>query len=239
MSVSDPLVTAVMVTSNKGLRAELARQSVISFLQQDYLNKELLVVLDHDSPDFMVFDPSIKVVRGEPKATLGDLRNTGIEEAKGDFIFQWDDDDWHREDAIVYQLRELQAGDLAGRPFDGCCLTKQIRYSFANNSGYVNGCPVGHAGTIMHRKGLGIRYNPKRRSEDAEFWKQFWQPPFNCKTLSNDPGIYIRLYHGQNTWDERHIMQGSKPGVFDPAITVDHRNYLESVVRRYPCYNQQ
>lgn len=236
---TDPLVTAVMVTSNKGLRAELARQSAICFLEQNYLNKELLVVMDHNSPDLMIFDPSIRVVRGHEGATLGELRNVGIEESAGEYIIQWDDDDWHREDAIVYQLRELQTCDLAGRPFDGCCLTQQIRYSFADNAGYVKACPVGHAGTIMHRKAVDIRYNSERRSEDATFWKRFWEPPFNCKTLVNDPGIYLRFYHGANTWDRQHIMGSAKPNYFDRAITADNLAYLNSVVQRYHFYGQQ
>lgn len=222
------MITAIMVTRNDSSRIHLARESTIAFLNQHYPSKELLIVLDHDSPDFSISDSSIRVVRGKEGDKLGDLRNIGIEEANGSIVFQWDDDDWHREDAMDFQYKEMSFKNL-----EACCLKNQVRYSFTGNNGYIARCQVGHAGTIMHRKDTKYRYPPAEKSEDAEFWKKFWNDERHGM-IDNDPCIYFRFHHGANTWHEGHIMAGlaGKKDQYD--LPPDVVAYMRTLLTRYP-----
>lgn len=225
------LVSAVMVTRNDESRQYLTREAVISFLNQSYPSKELIVVMDHDSPEFIMNDRSFKVVRGKPEDRLGDLRNLGIEQAQGEFIIQWDDDDWRRPDAIDLQSNALVQNDL-----EACCLCNQIRYSFANNCAYVAYCHVGHAGTIMHRRSVvqerGIKYPHQKKSEDAEFWKAFWRNK-KSSAIQNDPAVYVRFHHGSNTWHAGHIMGrlANEQDVY--RLSPEQTLFLRSVLTRY------
>jgi glycosyltransferase involved in cell wall biosynthesis len=50
------------------------------------------------------FDSRVKffVVKREPGRTLGSLRNLDIEMAQGEYVCQWDDDDWYHAGRIEY-----------------------------------------------------------------------------------------------------------------------------------------
>ena len=186
--------------------------------------------MDHDSPDFLMRDESITVVRGKEGDRLGDLRNLGIQEAKGEFVFQWDDDDWHHEKAMSYQLEQmLEHG------WQACCLKNQIRYSFSNNCAFICTCSVGHAGTIMHRTDTAIRYPSTPKSEDAEFWKGFWKQKHG--RLHNDPCLYIRFHHSANTWDMKHIMKGMADRSNEYDLEPDQVSLLREVKARYAMTN--
>src|SRR6266446_393027 len=104
-SNEQPLVTAVLVTGLHPRRYELARVAAECFLSQTHANKELLI-LNHGETRFDLKNPQVRElqVTKRPADTVGDLRNIGLAEAKGQFIINWDDDDWHSPTRIAAQL---------------------------------------------------------------------------------------------------------------------------------------
>jgi glycosyltransferase involved in cell wall biosynthesis len=81
----------VCLCSTYGRLTKLS-EAVSCFLDQDYDNKELLILNNHPSPLFCDF-PNIKVYNEPIYPTLGDCRNRLIELANGDFARTFDDDD--------------------------------------------------------------------------------------------------------------------------------------------------
>jgi hypothetical protein len=101
-----PLVSCIMPTAN---RREFVGQAVEYFLRQDYEDRELIVVDDGDDAigDLLPRDERVRYVRLREKLTVGAKRNLACEEARGDVIAHWDDDDWSAPHRLSYQVEAL------------------------------------------------------------------------------------------------------------------------------------
>jgi glycosyltransferase involved in cell wall biosynthesis len=88
-----------------GDRLTLAKRAVRSFAEQTYPNRELVVVTDgpqrvRDALERYVaalgLEDSVRFVYPQGDGlTLGRLRNLSLDAAGGDFVCQWDDDDYN------------------------------------------------------------------------------------------------------------------------------------------------
>lgn len=103
----DPLVTCIMPTAN---RRQFITQAVNCFLFQDYSNLELLVLDDGEDliQDCLPNDERIRYIQIKDKLRLGNKRNLACEQARGEFIFHWDDDDWYPPYRVSRQVTALQ-----------------------------------------------------------------------------------------------------------------------------------
>lgn len=185
------------------------RRSILCFQNQSYPNKELVVVDDgeQDLEDVLQVLPASELryikLKKDPENTLGKLRNRSLDEARGDFIIQWDDDDWYHPDRISVQAKALNDG------YDACCLSGALMHLDEEpymQHPYVGYLPDGVPGSIMHRADSAIRYPHTRRAEDTVFlkkWmdKRYVQLPKDCSHL------FIRCYHGSNTWEKEHFLR--------------------------------
>lgn len=110
-----PLVSCIMPTYN---RRRFVPQAVRYFLRQDYPNRELIIVDDGTDAimDLVPDDPRIRYVRLNQKKTIGAKRNFACQEAKGEVIVHWDDDDWMADWRLRYQVDSLlrERADLCG-----------------------------------------------------------------------------------------------------------------------------
>lgn len=92
MTSTFPLVSCLCLTY---ARPDVLRESIWCFLQQDWPNKELVVLNDHPEPLHLDQDyPEIRVINvPERFANLGAKRNHSIQLAQGEYLCLWDDDD--------------------------------------------------------------------------------------------------------------------------------------------------
>ena len=78
------------------------------FLRQDYPNRELIVIDDGDDP---VGRPRARTTPASATAvcparrTIGAKRNLACEQARGEIIAHWDDDDWYAPDRLALSGR--------------------------------------------------------------------------------------------------------------------------------------
>lgn len=228
-----PLVSALMVTGMAG-RLHMARQAVKCFLDQSYPNKELVIVNDGD---YLVLPPELAgrhdiLELRIPRTfatTLGDLRNLAMANAKGDWMIQWDDDDWYAPDRIHHQMLDCHLGIPS-------LLNYQVRYSFPNNSAFEikwDGKIAGIPGTICFPK-TGVTYRNEHRHEDSHFILDAF-PETNVIDNTYAPALYVRFYHGANTWDHRHVMREySEPKNKDRwDVSATTRLVLNTIIPRY------
>jgi len=117
-----PLVSCIMPTCN---RRSFVTQSIRCFLRQDYPNLELLIIDDGPDAvgDCVPNDARIRYLRLDQKRTIGAKRNLGCEQARGEFIVHWDDDDWYPSWRVRSQLRAL-----LDRPADVCGTSRLAFY---------------------------------------------------------------------------------------------------------------
>ncbi|MCP4368491.1 MAG: glycosyltransferase [Deltaproteobacteria bacterium] len=113
----NPPVSCIMPTYN---RRPFVPQAIKYFLEQDYPDKELIIVDDGtDVIEDLVPDvPQIIYIPLHKKRSIGEKRNIAIEHSHADIILHWDDDDWHARHRIRYQVGELIRNDaeICGTP---------------------------------------------------------------------------------------------------------------------------
>ncbi len=206
-----PLITAIMVTGKPG-REGLARLAIRSFRDQTYPNKHLLIVNDGIPTPPELLGPQITELRPSPGQRLGWLRNHALDNlpAGTEYVVQWDDDDYSHPSRLKVQLdtmdrlhasvmRYIVVCNITTGAMKVCLPTRKTGYGFA--------------GTIMH-KPTSIRYPNHPRGEDTEFIRALRRET-QIGIYMNDqhPGLYVRTYHGLNTWSERHMMQFPPSGI--------------------------
>ncbi|WP_417356348.1 glycosyltransferase [Gallaecimonas pentaromativorans] len=202
-AMAAPLVSCVMPT--KGRPAWLA-QSVRYFLAQDHPNKELVIVFDQPADlGALACHPSVRLVASKDDTSIGAKRQLGNQHARGDFIVQWDDDDWYSSRRLSRQLWPLHLGlaDVTALTQTGffdvdasqCwqvtpCLYRQL----------FHGAVAG--GTLAYRRSLWQQapgYPPASLGEDARFLKHLEQRGAELLAIgAGEDFLYLR--HGLNSW---------------------------------------
>jgi glycosyltransferase involved in cell wall biosynthesis len=88
------------------------------FLRQDYEPRELIVLDDGSDPveDMIPADERFRYIRVPSKLTVGAKRNLACEQAGGEIILHWDDDEWYAPRRIRVQVQHLlrERADLCG-----------------------------------------------------------------------------------------------------------------------------
>ncbi len=183
----------------------LAR-AVACFKMQSYPNKELIVVYEEDDQptagyvrqcnDKEVFFLCVRTASGY---TLGELRNIGIEKAAGEFICQWDDDDWYHSGRLERQYNELLRNNR-----HGAVLTHWMVYDAVRKNAYISNQRIWE-GSILCRKATMLLkpYESKRIGEDTAT-TDYLAAENHLHLIDDQPGLYIYIYHGNNTWNADH-----------------------------------
>ena len=124
--------------------------------------------------------------------------------ATGEFLIpQWDDDDWYHPDRITLQVNKLQEG------FDACALAGTLMHVNKDpytNRPYIGLLPNGVPPTIMHRRDNSIRYPSLARTEDTVY-VDAWLKKEYVQLPADDSYLYIRSFHGANTWEIDHFLR--------------------------------
>ncbi|TYP95023.1 Glycosyltransferase involved in cell wall bisynthesis [Fodinibius salinus] len=214
-----PKVSCLTVTAN---RKQLMKRAVRCFRNQTHDNKELVIIDDgnQDLDDILAPLPSQEVtyvkLENKPENTLGKLRNKSLEEANGDFLVQWDDDDWYHPKRIEIQVNKLMEG------YDACCLSGSLMHLDEEpymNHPYVGYLSNGIPGSIMHRANADIRYPHTRRAEDTVYLNEWMERRY--LQLSDDYShLFIRCYHGSNTWEKDHFLRRIRNNPKDAILYV-------------------
>lgn len=211
-----PMVSCIMPTYN---RRRFVPQALQLFLSQDYPNRELIIIDDGQDAIGDLADglPNIRYVRLPGRASIGAKRNLACEEAQGQIIAHWDDDDWYSSDRLRYQVAPILAGkaDITGL-VNSFVLQLPAGQFWTINPQLHQQLFRGdvHGGTLVYRKELwsqGLRYPEVNLAEDAYLLHHAVRKGKRLLQLAN-PGVFIYVRHGTNAWRE------FAPGSFiDPA----------------------
>lgn len=195
-----PLVSCLMVSRG---RVAMALVAVECFLRQTYPERELVLV-DDDPDDGLEralagLDCSrIRHVRlPDQGLPLGALRNISLEQARGDYVCQWDDDDLHDPARLEMQLRALRQSDG-----QACVLVRwlawwprQQRLALSNTRHWE--------GSLLCERSLMPRYPELRRGEDTAVMQRLLE---SVRVVRLDlPRLYVYVAHGANTFAADHF----------------------------------
>jgi glycosyltransferase involved in cell wall biosynthesis len=236
-----PLVSCIIVVGDDE-RINLARAAVTSFLRQTYPNKEIVIV--NASPEKAVLDkqwPTLREYRVDPVEypTIGSLRNKAIEEAEGEWIMPFDDDDHSHLHRMFMQMAVRR---------DGCCVmaNKQIRVDIDRHTLCVYEKSAGIANTVLFPReasnGSLNLYDPDmvEAGEDDEFVSRVFGD--NKIILDTDfdwfPGacLSIAYYHTRNKSPRDRFFGEFAGSQYDGRvcgdIPTDYLDYIKDVMQR-------
>ncbi|HWI60939.1 MAG TPA: glycosyltransferase [Symbiobacteriaceae bacterium] len=135
MAEADPLVSCLCLTY---ARPEQLREAIWCFLQQDWPNKELVVLNDHPEPLHLDRQyPGVRLYNlPERFPNLGAKRNFSVSVARGDYLFPWDDDDLYLPWRISESMGHLLAAPdkWAFKPTAAWMSTYNRDYTLARNA---------------------------------------------------------------------------------------------------------
>ena len=222
-----------MVTAN---RKALAARAVRCFEQQTYANRELIVIDDGEedySDLFRTLPPSqIRYIRDIPKGqVLGRLRNIALDAARGDYLIQWDDDDWYHPDRIRIQAKTLAKG------YDACCLSASLMHlndPQFRDLPFIGSLPDGIPGSIMHVRSADIRYPEYEKAEDTLYLKS-WMSRRYTKLPPEFAHLFMRCFHGANTWERNHFHRRLRNS-FPKAVRYYWYTLIIRDLRRHPAF---
>lgn len=154
--------------------------------------------------------------------TLGALRNISMAMAKGEYICQWDDDDF----CMPFRLA-TQFSHLANTPGAKVCyLGDQLHFYFSTGELYWDNWKRYHSGnclcyslipgTLMAARDLGVRYpssgEESRAGEDSVFSNRLISVMQDKITLLAGMGyMHVYSFHGNNqVYDIQHHLHISK-----------------------------
>lgn len=194
------LVSCLCVTRG---RVPMLRRAVACFLDQTYAPRELVVVYESDDAatrDFLATlnEPAIRAleVPVQPKLPLGSLRNLSLAAARGRYVAQWDDDDWHGPARLAAQIAAVRE---SGK--DGCVLIRWLMYDETRGMAYLSHLRAWEGSLVALRDAIPP-YPEHAKGEDTPVVAAMLNE--NRLTGLDRPRLYIYVYHGSNTWEREH-----------------------------------
>lgn len=245
-----PKISCTLVT--KG-RVNLLKRAVDCYLSQTYAHRELVVLSQGDDTSNEAIAhylnglgrQDILFFVASPRLSLGAMRNTSVEIARGEVICQWDDDDLYHPDRLATQFRALRSckQNLASVY---CDFLKYFK-----PEGELYWCDWSKEPLPSHRYLCGSIMFYKRLFHDyLVFYPQ--SGPLSC--VEEDLHViekvlwkgdiapvfaghqYIYVFHGGNTYDRDHHLLtlnttwGKK--VFSEQELLENRALLEDTFRK-------
>lgn len=199
-----PLISGICITRGKPAMLQMA---INCFLGQTYPNKELIIIYENDDQptvEFIAssnFDKQIIPIglNRTSERKLGALRNYGIARATGEFIAQWDDDDWHHPDRLFEQYETLTASGKAG-----CVMTRWLIFDAVTRRAFISNERLWE-GSILCRRNCFVEYQYENESagEDTGVIDGLYKNGY-LHLIEDLPHLYIYVYHGNNTWHYAH-----------------------------------
>jgi glycosyltransferase involved in cell wall biosynthesis len=243
---TEPFVSCLLVTRD---RLALAKRAMRSFAEQTHSRRELVVVTDGE-PRFrraleraaaaLGVDGVRFVFPDEDGWALGALRNLSLDEARGDVVCQWDDDDYSHPERLERQLAELRrSGAAACLMTDHLQLHERERLVFWvdwTDSGRIAGIEQFAPGTLMMVPDSELRYpadGPYARAGEDSVLLAALAERAPLAPLRDAGHLWLYTFHGRNTFPADHHRRMSAFGA-PRSFLVERSGEIRAALARYP-----
>ena len=199
-----PLISCLCVTRG---RAPLLSRAIKCFQSQSYEFKELIVICETDDMDTLDYletvdaaDIRYYAVPDKPKLSLGELRNLSIQRANGQFICQWDDDDWYHPDRLARQLEFALGQNKAAS-----VLPRWLIHQHKSDKVFCSNIRLWE-GSLLCRKSVlpaSGAYDKKAQGEDSKLIETLFIE--DQIAIEDSPDLYVYCINNHNTWNEAHF----------------------------------
>lgn len=198
-----PLISCLCITRG---RVSLLKRAVGSCMDQDYINKELVIVYESDDLPTKEFlstvsgEHIVKIeVPAQPKLTLGELRNLAVSECNGEYFCQWDDDDWSHSKRLSFQMDVVSETNVPA-----CVLFQLLLFDDTSKGAYVSNRRPWESTLLCKKSLIGeeIEYDGLTRGEDTSVVTKLFSRSLIFPVIM--PKLYLYVYHGNNVWTREH-----------------------------------
>lgn len=225
-----PLISCICITSK---RIILLKKAINYFKSQDYPNKELVISypkqdkLTRYTINKILEMEDLKIIKIErcDDRTLGEARNQAINRANGDYMCNWDDDDWYHSSRLSYQFHSMINSK---KNYKASVLNQLLLYDQTTKKGYLSFLYTWE-NTLLCKKEIFIKntYSNKDRGEDSSIVDFLDAENFLCH-ISDLPFLYIYIYHSGNTWNYTHFKSFFKKSqLLEDELTQKIRQLIE------------
>jgi len=196
------MISCLCITNK---RPEMLERAIKCFQSQTFVDKELVILYQGEKSEnftpqreadlFHGEGKRIKTIPMEDGQTLGALRNAAIRYSEGEFIAQWDDDDWYHPDRLAWQMSAI-----GGSQKPVCVLSSVFLYDQENGASFRT-IDKPFAGSLVAKKDQLKPYPAMARSEDTRLLRE----------LDNDivklplAELYLHVFHGGNAMERSHF----------------------------------
>jgi glycosyltransferase involved in cell wall biosynthesis len=240
----NPQVTCLTITQ-PGREALLAN-AIGDFARQRYVFRDLLIVHDGDAAfhshcEALIqqprdgLQPVIGAVLKLPSGySLGQLRNYSVENARGELMCQWDDDDRSHPDRIAVQVEALRRESAVA-----AYLCQQLHYFADTDELFCEDFrrepyPLNVVqGSALVRKDSMPRYPDLQRGEDTALLNSLLQTKLPIARISGQPWLFCYGYHGDNTFAREHHATMVAAHALSPAAMMNIRSPLNVALAQY------
>jgi len=190
-----PLVSCIMPTFNR--RSFLPR-ALRCFFSQDYPNLELLVVDDGTDPiaDLLPVDPRIRYFKLDSKQNVGIKRNFACEQARGEFVVHWDDDEWYGPSRVRRQIEALRNSQAR---ISGTSVALFYHEASGHAFRYCYHGPIASWMGALAYPHSAWKDRPFDRVPIAEDVRFIARIPASQRMDLKDPTLYVASIHANNT----------------------------------------
>lgn len=145
-------------------------------------------------------DARVSIVASSPKLTLGALRNRAIDAANGEYVCQWDDDDWYHTRRIELQLQSAIRQNKAAS-----ILPRWLIYSHPEQKAYCSNIRLWEGSLLCKQSVLqtGPGYPSQEKGEDSVVIA--WLYIQDQLAIEDRPDLYIYRHNDGNTWNQQHF----------------------------------
>lgn len=196
--MTGPMVSCLMVTRGNPSHVQLA---IEQYRQQTYAPRELVIVCGSITKDLELLvsraGNDVRLVRAAAELTLGDLRNLSVDEAHGEIVCQWDDDDLYSSERLAHGV-----GALLHAGADALFLRQWFIWCPSQKVLSLSRSRIWEGSMIAFKKAV-CRYPALRREEDTRMVDAMVAQ--SSIALLDDPLSYCYCFHGQNTSPDAHL----------------------------------
>lgn len=209
------LISCIMPTMRG--RERLASLAIECWAEQDYSERELVLVLDEGMGTPWLPGGAggpIRLVWTPGQATIGEKFNAGIEAAAGDLLALWADDDWQaswrlaRQAALFERFPELDIAGCDRMLYLDLETLQAARYWYVPGI-VTNAYLVGGTMTFRRRFWEERPFEASSSGEDNR-WVQGRMGGPNVLSQP-DESFYVAMRHGRNTGQVPSALWGQHP----------------------------
>jgi len=180
-------------------RSQCIDNIIQNYIQQDFVNKELIVIINNDKVNIESFNkyvktyPNISIYKLSQQTSLGECLNFAIDKSNYDLIAKFDDDDYYGKFYLgeAYHAFLEKDCEVVGK-FDAYYYFEKFRMLMLLSNDKFYNRPTGS--TICFRKEITkeIRFANISSGEDAQFYDDCIQKGYKIYITSKFNHIIFR-----------------------------------------------